>query len=114
LLALIVIRPSEKSRSDHLSAAVSLGVLNRGPIRDRIDEAKTKFAWWLLAKWLGFAGGGAAIVFPWLFFIYRALRKLRSSEGGSCPVIQSRRTKRRSPRRPRKQVARNRRRSTKR
>ncbi|TWT69721.1 trypsin-like peptidase domain-containing protein [Crateriforma conspicua] len=51
---------------------------DRGPIRDRIDDAKDRFAWWLLGKWLGFAGGGAAVLFPWLFFIYRALRKLRS------------------------------------
>ncbi|MGB7327698.1 MAG: trypsin-like peptidase domain-containing protein [Rubripirellula sp.] len=77
---------------------------NRGPIRDRIDNAKDRFAWWLVGKWLGFAGGGAAVLFPWLFFIYRALRKLRSSDGGGCPA-NKRPTRRRSSKRPRKPTA---------
>lgn len=58
----------------------------RGPIRDRIDDAKTRFAWWLLAKWLGFAGCGAALVCPWAFIIFRAIRKLRSPEGEGAPA----------------------------
>ncbi|TWU58508.1 hypothetical protein Poly51_12870 [Rubripirellula tenax] len=86
---------------------------NRGPVRDRIDNAKDKFAWWLLGKWLGFAGGGVAIVFPWLFLIFRdlsrsfeifrALRKLRRSEGAGCPAKKSP-SRRRSSQRPRKPV----------
>jgi len=51
---------------------------DRGPIRDRIDEAKTKFAWWLLEKWQGFTAAGFTIAFPWIVFIVRALRELRS------------------------------------
>ena len=42
---------------------------NRGPIRDRIDDAKAQFAWWLLGKWLGFAAGRVAIMIPWIVFI---------------------------------------------
>jgi len=53
---------------------------NRGPIRDRVDNAKSQFAWWLLGKWLGFAAGGVAITLPWLIIIYRLLHKLRSTE----------------------------------
>ena len=52
----------------------------RGPIRDRIDDAKTRFAWWLLAKWLGFAAGGVAFVIPWLVITHRALRKLNNRD----------------------------------
>ena len=74
---------------------------DRGPIRDRIDDAKDRFAWWLLGKWLGFAGGGAAIVFPWLFFIYRALCKLRSDTETGCPANQGA-SRRRTPKRPAK------------
>ncbi|MDA8744746.1 hypothetical protein N9N28_08955 [Rubripirellula amarantea] len=58
---------------------------NRGPIRDRIDNAKDRFAWWLIGKWLGFTGGGAAIVAPWLILIFRALRKLRSTDSLEKP-----------------------------
>lgn len=84
---------------------------NRGPIRDRIDEAKTQFAWWLLGKWFGFITAGLAIAFPWLFFIVKAIRKLRSSDA-RCPVNQSRKRRKRStPKRPRKPVARKRRRA---
>ncbi|QDT10916.1 trypsin-like peptidase domain-containing protein [Planctomycetes bacterium K23_9] len=68
----------------------------RGPIRDRIDNAKDRFAWWLLAKWLGFATGGVAVVFPWLFFIYRALRKLRVAETGRRVASKPRKRKLRS------------------
>jgi hypothetical protein len=53
---------------------------NHGPIRDRIDEAKTQFVWWLLGKWFGFITTGLTIAFPWLFFIVRAIRKLPSTE----------------------------------
>ena len=59
---------------------------NRGPIRDRIDEAKTQFAWWLLGKWLGFAAGGLAFILPWLVIVHRALRKLRTSDTTECPA----------------------------
>jgi hypothetical protein len=59
---------------------------NRGPVRDRIDNAKSKFAWWLLGKWLGFGAGGAAIILPWLIVIYRALRKMPSSNRDDCPA----------------------------
>lgn len=57
----------------------------RGPIRDRIDDAKSRFAWWLLAKWFGFAGGGVAIVLPWLFVIYRTFAKLRKPDAEDAP-----------------------------
>ena len=36
----------------------------RGPIRDRIDNAKERFAWWLLGKWIGLAAAGVAVVAP--------------------------------------------------
>lgn len=72
----------------------------RGPIRDRIDNAKDRFAWWLIGKWLGFAGGGMAIVFPWMLLIYRALRKLRKSdcEGSRTNTRPSQRQVRKQPR----------------
>jgi hypothetical protein len=64
---------------------------NRGPIRDRIDNAKDRIAWWLIGKWLGFAGGGAAVLFPWLFFIYRGLHKMRNSDEQMIPTKGNRR-----------------------
>ncbi|TWU58503.1 hypothetical protein Poly51_12820 [Rubripirellula tenax] len=70
---------------------------NRGPIRDRIDEAKDRFARWLIGKWLGFAGSGAAVLFPWLFFIYRALRKLHSTDAEGC-VVNKRPSRNQQPR----------------
>ncbi|TWU48703.1 hypothetical protein Poly51_46040 [Rubripirellula tenax] len=80
---------------------------NRGPIRDRIDEAKSRFAWWLLGKWLGFGSGGIAVIFPWLFFIYRALRKLRSDGGEGCPANKPR-SRRQPTKRTKKRTARRR------
>ncbi|KAA1258366.1 hypothetical protein LF1_08850 [Rubripirellula obstinata] len=99
---------TEAHDNDDFNPWTNPGRWERGPIRDRIDNAKDRFAWWLLGKWLGFAAGGVAIVFPWLFFIYRALRKLRSDDGGGCPANKAR-TRRRSPRGPRKSQQTNRR-----
>ena len=80
---------------------------DRGPIRDRIDNAKTQFAWWLLGKWLGFGAGGLALLFPWLFLALRFYRKLRATDEG-CPANKPRSQSRRSPKRPKKPTARRR------
>jgi hypothetical protein len=53
---------------------------NKGPIRDRIDNAKTQFAWWLLGKWLGFGAGGLVLLFPWLILAMRFYRKMRETD----------------------------------
>ena len=104
-------QPDDADRSDDdLNPWSNPRRWNRGPIRDRIDDAKDRFAWWLVGKWLAFAGGGAAVLFPWLFFLYRALRKMRSSYSDGCPIIQrTKQQKRSSPKRPRKRFARPRR-----
>jgi hypothetical protein len=82
---------------------------NRGPIRDRIDDAKTQFAWWLLGKWLGFAAGGIAITLPWLLIIVRSLRKMRTAESTGCPAnrpsTRRRRTKQPRPQKKRRKTA---------
>jgi len=52
---------------------------NRGPVRDRIDNAKSKFAWWLLGKWLGFAAGGAAIILGLLIIACKTWRTVRET-----------------------------------
>ncbi|MBB3210617.1 hypothetical protein FHS27_006465 [Rhodopirellula rubra] len=96
--------PDDSEPSDDFNPWTNKRRWERGQIRDRIDEAKDRFTWWLIGKWLGFAGGGAAIVFPWLFFIYRALRKLRSSDNDGCPANKPP-SRRRSPKRPRKPTA---------
>lgn len=69
----------------------------RGPIRDRIDDTKDRFAWWLLAKWFGFAGGGFAVVFPWLVLIWRTRKRFRD-----VYTEPSKRTRRRKPSRSRR------------
>ncbi|WP_404309706.1 thioredoxin family protein [Neorhodopirellula lusitana] len=94
-------QPDDTDLSDDLNPWSNPHRWDRGPVRDRIEDAKDRFAWWLLAKWLGFAGGGSVIALPWLFFIYRALRKVRSSENEKPPPKQPQ-SRQRSPRRPRK------------
>ena len=74
---------------------------NRGPIRDRIDDAKSQFAWWLLGKWLGFITAGLAVAFPWIVFVVRALRKLRIAKTEESPSARTS-SRRRSPKRPTK------------
>lgn len=72
------------------------GRWNRGPIRDRIDDAKTKFAWWLLGKWLGFGLGALAIFVPWVLILAKLWKSIAGKSGG-CPI--DKRQPRRSPRR---------------
>ena len=55
------------------------GRWKRGPIRDRIDGAKDRFAWWALARWVGIGSGGMAVAIPWLVMAYRFVRS-RSAE----------------------------------
>ena len=57
----------------------------RRPIRDRIDNAKDRFAWWLLGKWFGYCTAAVAFVVPWLVIIVRASRKLRSDDPEKLP-----------------------------
>ncbi|WP_146462661.1 hypothetical protein [Rubripirellula tenax] len=61
---------------DDLNPWSNLKRWERRPIRDRIDNSKERFAWWVLAKWLIVAGCSVAISLPWLFVFYRSLRKL--------------------------------------
>ena len=68
----------------------------KGPIRDRIAGANTRFAWWLLLKWLVFTAGGIAIVFPWLVIVRQILRKIVQCDGEKRP--KSSRTRRRPAR----------------
>jgi hypothetical protein len=58
---------------------------DRGPIRDRIDEAKTEFAWWLLGKWLGFGLGALAIFAPWVLVLAKFWKAVENkSKGGAA------------------------------
>lgn len=78
--------PNDADLSDDLNPWSNPRRWERGPIRDRIDDAKTRFAWWLLGKWLGFAAGSIAVILPWLFLIVRALSKLRNAEVDRQPA----------------------------
>ena len=99
--------PNDADLSDDLNPWSNPRRWERGPIRDRIDDAKTRFAWWLLGKWLGFAAGGAAILIPWLIFIYRALHKLRGSGGNVRPAKKTAPRRRGSPTHTARQLKRN-------
>lgn len=88
-------QPNDADLSDDLNPWSNPRRWERGPIRDRIDDAKNRFAWWLLAKWLGFAAGGVAFLVPWVVITHRALRKLRNSEATEVPPAKPR-TRRRS------------------
>lgn len=46
----------------------------RRPIRDRIDNAKERFAWWLLSKWLGYGAGAFAVLTPWVVLLQHVRR----------------------------------------
>ena len=41
----------------------------RRPIRDRIDNAKDRFAWWLLGKWFGYCSAAVAVTAPWIVLL---------------------------------------------
>ena len=51
-----------------------------GPIRDRIDNAKDRFAWWLLGRWFGYCTAAIAVVLPWFFLALRTLRQFRDPQ----------------------------------
>lgn len=56
----------------------------RCPIRDRIDNAKDRFAWWLLGKWVGFVGAGSPRL---LAVALQRRRQRRGSDGRFAPVV---------------------------
>ena len=64
-------QPDDADLFDDLNPKSNPRRRERGPIRDRIDDAKTRFAWWILATWLGVATGSVAIILPWLFLLRR-------------------------------------------
>ena len=43
----------------------------RGPIRDRIDNAKDRFAWWVLGRWAAYVGGFVGFLMPWVLLALR-------------------------------------------
>ncbi|MCC9644448.1 hypothetical protein LOC71_19425 [Rhodopirellula sp. JC740] len=87
-------QPNDADLSDDLNPWSNPRRWERGPVRDRIDDAKTRFAWWLLAKWLGFAGAGLMAIFPWLLITRRSSQN-RTHREESRRNVRNRQTVRR-------------------
>lgn len=62
-------QPNDADLSDDLNPWSNPRRWERGTIRDRIDDAKTRFAWWLLGKWFGYCSAAVAFVAARLLLI---------------------------------------------
>ncbi len=61
---------------------------DRGPIRDRIDDAGDRVAWWLLMKIAGYVTAGMIFLVPWLLWVLRlwyAVNSDRKSQAENPP-----------------------------
>jgi hypothetical protein len=95
-------RQDDADLSDKLNPWSNPRRWEKGPVRDRIENAKDRFAWWLPAKWLGFAGDGAAIILLWLFVAHRALRKSPDADNKGRSSSGTKKLKRTATSRPKR------------
>ena len=79
--------------ADNQNPWTNPGRWKRGPIRDRIDGVRDRFAWWTFFRWSSYAAAGSAGLIPWIYFFAKSVREGVERKGQrTCRSQRGRRT----------------------